>query len=54
VDDSYNAFDRQLEEFIAAIDQGTRPPVTAEYGRELVRVLVACQESARTGREVVL
>lgn len=54
VDDSYNAFDRQLEGFIAAVDQGTRPLVTAEYGRELVRVLVACQESARTGREIVL
>ena len=54
VRDSYDAFDRQLEVFIAAIEEGTRPAVTPEYARELVRVLVACEKSARTGREVVL
>ena len=54
VRDSYDAFDRQLEVFIAAIEKHTEPPVTPEYARELVRVLVACEESARTGREVVL
>ena len=54
VRDSYDAFDRQLEEFIAAIEQGTSPPITPEYARELVRILLACEESARTGREVVL
>jgi len=54
VGNSYNAFDRQLEVFIAAIEENTRPAITAEYARELVRILVACEESARTGREVLL
>jgi len=54
VRDSYDAFDRQLELFIAAVEEGTAPPVTPEYARKLVRVLMACQESSRTGREVVL
>ena len=34
--DSYDAFERQLETFIAAVEEGTSPPVTAQYGRELV------------------
>ena len=52
--DSYNAFDRQLEAFIAAIEDEIPPPVTPEYARDLVRVLVACEASSRTGREVLL
>jgi len=52
--DSYDAFDRQLEVFIIAIEEDTELAVTAEYARELVRVLLACEESAKTGREVVL
>jgi predicted dehydrogenase len=54
VRDSYDAFNRQLEVFIATIETGSKLAVTPEYARELVRVLIACEESARTGREVVL
>ena len=45
---------RHLEAFIAAIEQNTTPPVTPEYARDLVRTLIACEESAQTGREVVI
>jgi len=51
---SCNAFDRQLEVFIAAIEEGVSLSITQEYARELVRILVACKESSRTGQEVVL
>ena len=54
VPDTTNAFDRQLEAFITAIEENTTPPVTPEYARDLVRTLIACEESARTGREVVI
>jgi predicted dehydrogenase len=51
---SVSPFDRQLEAFITAIERDTEPPVTPEYARELVRVMVACLESSQTGREVLL
>ncbi len=54
VDESYDAFARQLESFIAAVENHTPPEVTPAYARDLVRVMAACKESARTGREVVL
>jgi len=54
VRDSYDAFNRQLEMFITAIEECTEPAVTPEYAREIVRVLIACEQSSRTGQEVVL
>ena len=54
VGESYDAFARQLESFIAAVENHTEPAVSPAYARELVRVMVACKESAQSGREVVL
>lgn len=47
-------FTNQLAAFAAAIRTGQEPAVSARYGREIVRVLEACEESARQGREVRL
>jgi predicted dehydrogenase len=47
-------FANQLAAFAAAIRTGHEPAVSARYGREIVRVLEACEESARLGREVRL
>ncbi|MCL6650212.1 MAG: hypothetical protein K6U89_18020, partial [Chloroflexi bacterium] len=44
----------QMAAFADSILNNTEPPVTGEYGREVVRVLNACEESGRTGREVRL
>ncbi len=54
VPEDHDTTARQLGAFVAAIDAGTEPPVTAEYARHLVAVLTACMESSRLGREVVL
>jgi len=50
----YNTFDRQLRAFVESIEQNIPPPVSGEYGRKIVQVMLACEESSRTGREVVL
>jgi phthalate 4,5-cis-dihydrodiol dehydrogenase len=47
-------FANQLAAFRAAIRTGQEPVVSARYGREIVRVLEACEQSARLGREVRL
>jgi predicted dehydrogenase len=44
----------QTAAFADAILNDTEPPVPGEYGRQVVRVLEACEESGRTGREVRL
>ncbi len=44
----------QIADFIAAIDEGRQPSVTAESGREALEVVCAVYESAREGRTVVL
>lgn len=49
-----STFGNQLAAFVHAIQSGAEPPITARYGREIVRVLEACEESARLGREVRL
>ncbi len=51
---THDMMTRQLQEFVAAVDAGTEPPVTADYARHLVAVMTACMESSRSGREVVL
>ena len=48
------AFGLQMREFALSILEGRPPAVTAEYGHQVVRVLEACEESSRTGREVRL
>jgi predicted dehydrogenase len=47
-------FGAQMREFALAVQEGRPPAVTAEYGRQVVRVMAACEESSRTGREVRL
>jgi phthalate 4,5-cis-dihydrodiol dehydrogenase len=44
----------QMSVFADCILQDTEPPITGAFGREIVRVLDACEESSRTGREVRL
>ncbi len=48
------AFGLEIQDFAAAIRDRRLPGVTGEYAREVVRVLNACEESSRTGREVRL
>jgi predicted dehydrogenase len=47
-------FGAQMREFALSVREGRPPAVTGEYGRDVVRVLEACEESSRTGREVRL
>jgi predicted dehydrogenase len=43
-----------MQEFAAAIGEKRAPAVTSAYGAEVVRVLEACVESSRSGRDVML
>jgi phthalate 4,5-cis-dihydrodiol dehydrogenase len=47
-----SSFVLQMAAFADCVLDDTAPPVTGTYGREIVRVLDACEESARTGREI--
>ena len=47
-------FTLEVREFARSLIEGRPPSITAEYGREVVRVMTACEESSRTGREVRL
>jgi phthalate 4,5-cis-dihydrodiol dehydrogenase len=49
-----STFANQLAAFVHSVQTGEEPPISARYGREIVRVLEACEESARLGREVRL
>lgn len=47
-------FAAQTAAFADAILNDAVPPIPGEYGRQVVRVMNACEESGRTGREVRL
>jgi phthalate 4,5-cis-dihydrodiol dehydrogenase len=47
-------FAAEMQDFALAIAAGRPAPIPGEYGREVVRVMAACEESSRTGREVML
>jgi phthalate 4,5-cis-dihydrodiol dehydrogenase len=47
-------FNLEFELFARSILDDTPEPITPEYARHIVAVLLAAEESARTGREVVL
>jgi predicted dehydrogenase len=47
-----NAYRDQVAAFARALAAGEDVPITGEYGREVVAVLQATEESARRGREV--
>ena len=44
----------EVRDFALSIMEGRPPSIPGEYGREIVRVMDACEESTRTGREVRL
>jgi phthalate 4,5-cis-dihydrodiol dehydrogenase len=44
----------EWERFAAAIEADGPEPVTPEHARHIVAAMTACEESSRTGREVVL
>lgn len=44
----------EVREFALSILEGRAPAVTAEYGRQVVKVMDACEESSRLRREVRL
>ena len=44
----------EYERFVACIESDGPEPVTPEHARHIVAAMVACEESSRTGREVVL
>lgn len=47
-------FGAQLRDFALGLLEQRAPSITADYGRHIVQVLTACEESSRTGREVIL
>ncbi len=49
-----SAFVVQMREFARAVTEGRPSEVSGEYGRYVVRVMQACEESGRSGREVRL
>jgi predicted dehydrogenase len=49
-----SGFEAQLADVVAAIDQGRPPGVPGEWGRLVMEVLLAAEESSRDGREVRL
>jgi phthalate 4,5-cis-dihydrodiol dehydrogenase len=49
-----NGFARQLQNVAAAIRGEGALEVPGEWGRDVMRALFACEESSRSGREVVL
>lgn len=49
-----DVFAAQLRDFALAVLGEKAPPITSAYGRDVVRIMDACEESSRTGREVTL
>lgn len=50
----YPALTRQMEAFVEAIRDDYEPPVPGEFGRAVMAIALAAEESSRTGREVLL
>jgi predicted dehydrogenase len=50
----HDAFTYEMTKFVEALHTGGELPVPLSWGRHMVEVLCACEESSRTGREVVL
>jgi phthalate 4,5-cis-dihydrodiol dehydrogenase len=49
-----NSLADQFDAFLDAIERDTAVPVSSEYGREVIRVMEAIEQSGASGREVVL
>ena len=43
-----------LEKTLTAVRDGTRPPATAQDGRDVMEVIAACYSSSATGRRMEL
>ncbi len=50
--DSSDGMQGELSDLARAVRDKTDPPIGGEYGREVVRAMVAMEESTRTGKEV--
>jgi predicted dehydrogenase len=50
----HDAFTDEMTKLVAALQGGGELPVPLPWGRHMVEVLCACEESSRTGREIVL
>ncbi len=50
----HDAFTYEMTKFIEALQTGGELPVPISWGRHMVQVLCACEESSRTGREIIL
>jgi phthalate 4,5-cis-dihydrodiol dehydrogenase len=49
----FDSLERQFEEFLDAVRNGTEPPITGAHGRQVIEVIEAIDRSSETGREVV-
>jgi phthalate 4,5-cis-dihydrodiol dehydrogenase len=47
-------FAAQLRDFALALQEGRPAPISSAFGRDVVRIMEACEESSRVGREVRL
>jgi predicted dehydrogenase len=47
-----NEYDREIAAFVQSIRTGVPPPVTAEQGLTVMRIIDALYRSAQTGQEV--
>jgi phthalate 4,5-cis-dihydrodiol dehydrogenase len=49
----FNSLERQFAEFVEAVSDRREPPISAEHGRQVIKVLEAMDKSSERGREVV-
>lgn len=54
IDSSGDMFTQQLATFVDTVKNDSEYPVTLEHARNVVRLLLAAEESSKTGREVIL
>lgn len=50
----HDAFSYEMGKFIEALQTSGELPVPISWGRHIMQVLCACEESSRTGREVII
>jgi len=54
VPEPYDAFRREIEEFLLAVKNGTPVPIPPEQTREVLRILLATRKALETGQTVCL
>ena len=50
---AFDSLERQLSEFVGALNRGDAPPISGAHGRQVIEVIEAMNRSSETGREVV-